>query len=105
MSKFNQAFNAAARRLMNVFGDSEQATYRSHSSGDFSLLVMVDRGVKNSDVAQIVNASITISWMKEDMPTHSKKDKVILASGESFQLSQILENDGVIVTYQVIKDD
>lgn len=104
MSKFNDVFRSTARKLLKTFGEELPATYHVDDGGDISLTVAVDRDVKDSEsVGAFVNSAITISWMNDDLPTHSKKGSITLATGEKFNLNKLIENDGVIVTYQVLK--
>lgn len=104
MSKFTDVFGSAARKLLLSFGEKSKASYHVNGGGDIPLTVAIDRDVKDSEsVGTFVNSSITISWIHEDQPTHSKKDSITLATGETFNLNKLIENDGVIVTYQVLK--
>ena len=104
MSKFTDVFGSAAQKLLLTFGEKSKAAYHVHGGGDIPLTVAIDRDVKDSEsVGTFVNSAITISWMNADLPTHSKKDSITLATGEAFNLNKLIENDGVIVTYQVLK--
>jgi len=104
MSKFNNVFSSAARKLLSTFGEESPATYQVKDGGSITLTVAIDRDVKDSEsIGTFVNLVTTISWMNEDLSTHSKKDSITLATGETFNLNKLIENDGVIVTYQVLK--
>jgi len=104
MSVFENAFSSAASTLMSVYGETSPATYTQDGGTAQSLSVMIDRGVKDSEnTGMMVNVTVTISWLKSDRSQHSRKDVITLATGESFRLNKLLDDDGMFITYQVTK--
>lgn len=104
MSVFDNAFGTAAKTIMNIFGDDELATYIPAGGVAKPLRVSVDRGVKDSDQALgMTNATVIISWLKSDRSEHARSDVITLATGESFRLNKLADDDGMFISYQVIK--
>lgn len=104
MSKFNNAFSSSARTLMTVFGESSPATYKPKDGVEQSLIVAVERGVNESGQAVImITPTVVISWLKADRSQHAKNDVITLSGGESFRLNKLTEDDGAVISYQVVK--
>ena len=104
MSVFDNAFGTAARTLMSVFGESTTATYKPKAGAEQQLTVVVERGVNESEQAvMMINPTVIISWLRADRSQHAKNDVITLSSGESFRLNKITEDDGNMISYQVVK--
>ena len=104
MSVFDSAFGTAARTLMNAFGESAPATYKPKDGVEQLLTVVVERGVNESEQAvMMINPTVVISWLKADRSQHAKNDVITLSGGESFRLNKITEDDGIMISYQVVK--
>ena len=104
MSVFDNAFGTAAKTVMNVFGDKENATYMPSNGGSIPIDIIVDRGVKDSDQSiMMVNSTVVISWLKSDRSEHARGDVIALAGGESYRLNKLADDDGMFISYQVIK--
>lgn len=104
MSVFEDAFGIASKAVMNVFKENEIATYSPVGGIAEPLSVSVERGVKDSDqTIGIVNATVIISWLKSDRSEHARNDVITLGSGESYRLNKLSDDDGMFISYQVIK--
>lgn len=104
MSVFEKAFGIASKTVMSVFSEDELAIYTPAGGIAESLSVSVERGVKDSDQAiGIVNATVIISWLKSDRSEHARNDVITLVSGESYRLNKLSDDDGMFISYQVIK--
>ena len=104
MSVFENAFGIASKTVMNVFKENDFATYSPANGTPEPLNVVVDRGVKDSDQSvMMVNSTVIISWLKSDRSEHARGDVVTLATGESFRLNKLSDDDGMFISYQVIK--
>lgn len=104
MSVFEDAFSSAAATMMTVFGEKIPATYTPVSGTPQNLTVVVDRGVKDSDMMTMtVNPSVIVSWLKSDRSQHTRGDVIVLNSGEQFRLNKLDDDDGIFISYQVIK--
>lgn len=104
MSVFENAFGTAAKTMMSVFGEKEKATYMPSNGDPAPIDIIVDRGVKDSDQSiMMVNSTVVISWLKSDRSEHARNDVITLASGESYRLNKLSDDDGMFISYQVIK--
>jgi hypothetical protein len=104
MSVFDNAFGTAAKTMMSVFGEDEFAMYTPAGGIATPLRVGVERGVKDSDQSvMMVNSTIVISWLKSDRSEHARGDVITLANDESYRLNKLSDDDGMFISYQVIK--
>ena len=103
MSAFDRAFATAANTMAAVFSEDEPASYIPQSGDPTPLRVIIDRDVKRMDVSGgFVSPSVEISWRKTDLATVQRNAIIQLASGERWRLNQLVSDDGIFVSYQVI---
>jgi len=102
-SPFERLFAGAAKSLMAVHGEQEPAQYQPSSGDALPLSVSVDRVVAEQSVSGYpVTPSVQISWLKQDLASHARSDIITLASTERWRLSELVEDDGIFITYKVI---
>jgi hypothetical protein len=103
MSVFNRAFAKAATTMSAVFSEDGPASYIPPTGDPVSLMVIIDRDVKQMDVSGgFVSPSVEISWRKTDLATVQRNAIIQLSSGERWRLNQLVGDDGIFVSYQVI---
>jgi len=86
-----------------VFSEDEPASYIPPTGESISLRVIIDRDVKQMDVSGgFVSPSVELSWRKTDLATVQRNAIIQLSSGERWRLNQLVGDDGIFVSYQVI---